>query len=180
MLLLKKTNYSSEITKIKNDYVTNASLTSQLNDLKSQHIADEVKKIDDKTKKNSTDILVFESRFKQKEDTLNYLERESSFFWRNYYYNQQSYLMYEPKKNYFKQTHWKSTGIDNYSLNTDLRGVTNTSGVYPKVSEEVRMSVIFSGNYVKENKAIYPTKSVVNIYIVYKLTLLCKMLCLEL
>ena len=96
LLLKKKTNYGSEITKIKNDYVTNASLTSQLNDLKSQHIAHEVKKIDDK--KNSTDILGFESRFKQKQDTLNYLEREASFFWRNYYYSQQSYLMYEPKK----------------------------------------------------------------------------------
>ena len=35
MLLLKKTDYGSEITKIKNYYVTNASLTSQLNDLKS-------------------------------------------------------------------------------------------------------------------------------------------------
>ena len=34
MLLLKKTDYSSEITKIKNDYVTNTALTSQLNDLK--------------------------------------------------------------------------------------------------------------------------------------------------
>ena len=43
MLLLKKTDYGSKITKIKNDYVTNASLTSQLNDLKSQDIADEVK-----------------------------------------------------------------------------------------------------------------------------------------
>ena len=31
------------------------------------------------------------------------------------------------------------------------------------------MSVIFSGNYVKENKVIYPTKSAVNIYIIYKL-----------
>ena len=31
------------------------------------------------------------------------------------------------------------------------------------------MSVIFSGSYVKENKVIYPTKSAVNIYIVYKL-----------
>ena len=29
------------------------------------------------------------------------------------------------------------------------------------------MSVKFSGNYVKENKSIYPVKSVVNIYIVY-------------
>ena len=31
------------------------------------------------------------------------------------------------------------------------------------------MDVVFSGNYVKENKLIYPVKSVVNIYIVYKL-----------
>ena len=32
-------------------------MTSHLNDLKSQHIADEVKKVDDKVKKNITDIL---------------------------------------------------------------------------------------------------------------------------
>ena len=41
----KKTDVASDITTIKNDYVTNASLTNQLNDLKSQHIATEVKKI---------------------------------------------------------------------------------------------------------------------------------------
>ena len=48
---VKKTDVADDITKIKNDYVTNASLTSQLNDLKSQHIATEVKLIDDKIKK---------------------------------------------------------------------------------------------------------------------------------
>ena len=41
---VKKTDYGAEITKIKNDYATNASLNSKLNDLKAQHIADEVKK----------------------------------------------------------------------------------------------------------------------------------------
>ena len=95
MLLLKKTDYATEISNIKNDYVTNASLNSQLNDLKSQHIADEVKKVDDKVSKNSTDILGFESRLKQKEDTLNDLEREASFNSENYYYNQQSYFVFE-------------------------------------------------------------------------------------
>ena len=149
-------------------------MTSQLNDLKSQHIADKVKKVDDKVNKNSIDILDFESRLKQKEDTLNDLEREGSFFRGNYYFNQQSYLIYEPRIFSFKQTsscitYWESTGIDNYSLKTDLRAVANTAGVYPKVSRETRMSVIFSGNYVKENKVTYPSKSVVNIYIVYKL-----------
>ena len=47
----KKTDVANDITTIKNDYVTNASLKSRLNDLKSQHIATEVKTIDDKTRK---------------------------------------------------------------------------------------------------------------------------------
>ena len=38
----KKADAATDITTIKNDYVTNASLTSQLNDLKNQHIATEV------------------------------------------------------------------------------------------------------------------------------------------
>ena len=67
---VKKTDNSAEITKIKNDYATNASLDSRLNDLKAQHISTEVKKIDDKTEKNASDILGFENRLKQKEDTL--------------------------------------------------------------------------------------------------------------
>ena len=52
----KKANAATDITTIKNDYVTNASLTSQLNDLKSQHIATEVTTIDNKIKKNASDI----------------------------------------------------------------------------------------------------------------------------
>ena len=64
---VKKTDYGDEITKIENDYATNASLDSKINDLKAQHIADEVKKVDDKTKKSASDILDFESRLKQKE-----------------------------------------------------------------------------------------------------------------
>ena len=98
----KKTDYATEISGIKNDYVTNAALTSQLYDLKSQHIADEVKTVDDKVSKNSTDMLGFESRLKQKEHTLNDLEREASFFRGNYYFNQQSYLIYESRTFSFK------------------------------------------------------------------------------
>ena len=44
---------------------------SRLNDLKSQHIASEVKTIDDKTKKNASDILGFKNRLKQKEHVVN-------------------------------------------------------------------------------------------------------------
>ena len=75
----KKAAVATDITTIKNDYVTNASLASQLNDLKSQHIATEVAGIDNKTKKNASDILVLENKLKQKEDTINENERGLSF-----------------------------------------------------------------------------------------------------
>ena len=65
----KKADVATDITAIKNDYVTNASLSSQLNDLKSQHIATEVTGIDNKTKKNASDIFALENKLKQKEDT---------------------------------------------------------------------------------------------------------------
>ena len=71
----KKTDVATDVTAIKNDYVTNASLTSQLNDLKSQHIATEVTGIDNKTKKNASDILALKNKLTQKEDTINENER---------------------------------------------------------------------------------------------------------
>ena len=62
----KKADVATDITTIKNDYVTNASLTSQLNDFKSQHIATEVTGIDNKTKKDASDILGLENKLNKK------------------------------------------------------------------------------------------------------------------
>ena len=72
-------------------------MASQLNNLKNQHIADEVKKIDDKTKTHSTGILGFKSALEYYKGVMNDLEREASFNRGNYYYNQQSYFLYESK-----------------------------------------------------------------------------------
>ena len=122
---VKKTDYSAEITKIKNDYATNTSLDSRLNDLKAQHISTEVKKIDDKTKKNASDILGFENRLKQKGDTLNEAQRENNFHREFQKYLQESYTVYKCRTESFnfsngKITKWKSTVIFNYLGNSDL------------------------------------------------------------
>ena len=93
----KKAEVATDITTVKNDYVTNASLTNRLNDLKSQHIATEVTGIDNKTKKNASEILALENKLKQKEDTINENERGLSFNRGFFYYLQQSYLVYECK-----------------------------------------------------------------------------------
>ena len=97
----KKADVATDITTIKNDYVTNASLTSQLNDLKSQHIATEVTGIDNKTKKNASDILTLENKLTQKGDTINENERELSIFRGFFFYLQKNHLVYECKVNSF-------------------------------------------------------------------------------
>ena len=131
----KKTDVADDITKIKNDFVTNASLTSRLNDLKSQHIATEVTAIDNKTKKNASDILALESKLQQKEDTINENERGLSFNIGFFYYLQQSHLVYECKINSFNFTNkkiskWKSTGVFNYSDDFSMKGIEDTKQIY--------------------------------------------------
>ena len=96
-----KADVATDITAIKKNYVTNASLSSQLNDLKSQHIATEVTGIDNKTKKNASDILSLENKLKQKEGTINENERGLSFNRGFFFYKDQSYLTYECKAGSF-------------------------------------------------------------------------------
>ena len=167
----KETDVANDITTIKNDYVSNASLTSRLNDLKSQHIATEVKTIDDKTKKNSSDILSFESRLKQKEDTINENERGLSFNRGFFYYLQKSHLVYECKSSSFETTTnkistWKSTGIFS---STNMISVKNASGDLPKLKVYDDLYVYLSGNHFQQNKADMSNNIITNIYCFYKL-----------
>ena len=91
----RKADVAKDITTIKNAYVTNASLTSQLNDLKSQHMVTEVTGIDNKTKKNASDILALKNKLTQKEDTINENERGLSFNRGFFLHTDRSFLKYE-------------------------------------------------------------------------------------
>ena len=77
--------------------MTNASLSSQLNDLKNQHIATEVTGIDNKTKKIASDILALENKLTREDDTINENERGLSFNRGFFFYMDQSYLVYNCK-----------------------------------------------------------------------------------
>ena len=97
----KKADVATDITATKNDYVTSTRLTSQLNDLKSQHIATEVTGIDNKTTKNASDILALKNKLQQKEGTINENERGLSIFRGFLFYLHQNHLVYECKVNSF-------------------------------------------------------------------------------
>ena len=171
----KKTDVANDITTIKNDYVSNVSLTSRLNDLKSQHIATEVKTIDDKTKKNASDILSFESRLKQREDIVDDVQRENALTSGRDYYLDKMYLLYECKAFSFKYTNnkiklWKSNGINNYTSNSDMDAISIGTTDLPNLVDNGRMSVKLAGAYFKQTKLIRPNNNnVINIYIVYKI-----------
>ena len=160
---------------MKNDYVTKAALTSQINDLKNQHISDEVKKVDDKVTKNITDILTNKTSLTHNKSVLDDLEREASFNKRFYYYNQESYFLFESKSKSFTKNGgaihaWISTGIHNDSNNTDLFSVNNSNNNSPTLlSKDNRSVVTFNGNYMKQNKLGYAHGKIVNLYIVYEL-----------
>ena len=169
----KKTDVANDITTIKNDYVSNVSLKSRLNDLKSQHIANEVKTIDDKTKKNASNILGFESRLKQKEDIVDEVQRENALTSGRDYYLDKMYLLYECKAFSFKYTSgkinlWKSTGLNNYSRNSDMDAVSVATTSLPPLIDNGRMSVRLEGAYFKQMRLLRPNNdNIVNIYIVY-------------
>ena len=176
----KRTDVGTDITAIKNDYVTNASLTSQLNDLKSQHIATEVTGIYNKTKTNANDILALENKLTQKEDTINKNERGLSIFRGFFFFLQQNHLVYEFKVDSFtfnnkKILKWKSTGIFNSSYYYSMKGIENTKKEMSILKNDERLYVYLQGNHFQQNNVLTSSndhvinKNVVNIYIVYKL-----------
>ena len=173
----KKDEVATDTTTIKNDYVTNASLSSHLNDLKSQHIATEVTGIDNKTKKNASDILALKNKLTQKEDTINENERGLSFNRGFFLYTDQSYLKYECKVGSFVSafnpkyiSEWKSTGIYNHSSTSSMIAVANTKTDLPNFNNDGRINVCLSGTHFQQNLKTFPNiNNAINIYCVYKL-----------
>ena len=85
------------------------------------------------------------------------------------------YLLYECRTYSFKYVggranNWKSTGIDNYSKDSDVSVTANDFANVPTITNNGRMNVKFKGGYYKQSKLIKPNNNnLINVYIVYKL-----------
>ena len=169
-----------DIATIKNDYVSNASLTNQLNNLKSQHIATEVTGIDNKTKKNANDISAIKNELEKKEYDINENEIGIRFNRSFFYYLQQNNLVYECKVNSFifsnkKISKWESAGVLNRSDYYSMNGIKDTKEETPILKNNEKMYVYLKGSHFQQNNVLTSNNNhvindnVVNIYIVYKL-----------
>ena len=65
---------------------------------------------------------------------------------------------------------WKSTGIYNYSSDSNMNAFANAKSNLPNLKNDGRMHVHLSGNHFQQNKVIILNNgNVINIYCVYKL-----------
>ena len=136
--------------------------------------------MDNKTKKNASNILALENKLKQKEDTINENERGLSFNRGFFLYLQQNHLVYECKVDSFifnnkKISKWESTGVFNRSDYYSMNGIENTKKEMPTLKNDERLYVYLQGNHFQQNNVLTSNngnainKNVVNIYIDYKL-----------
>ena len=110
-------------------------MTSQLNNLKSQHIAIEVTGIDNKTKENANDVLALKNELEKKEYPITENEIGISFNRGFFYYLQQNNLVYECKVDSLvfdnkKISKWKLTGVLNISDYYSMNGIKDTKRQY--------------------------------------------------
>ena len=96
----------------------------------------------------------------QKEDTINENERGLNFNRGFFFYMDQCYLVYDCKIGSFQFTNgkistWKSTGIFNYSGDSNMNAVGDASGDLPDVKNDGRMCVYLSRNHFQQNKSNY-------------------------
>ena len=103
------------------------------------------------------------------------LKRKASFNRGLYYYNQQSYILFEPKSKSFTENGeginaWISTGIHNDNNNADLFSVNDSNkNLSTLLNKNNRLGVTFNGNYMKQNKLGYAHGKIINLDIVYEL-----------
>ena len=113
----------------------------------------------------------------QKEYIINDNERGLSFYRGFFFYKDQSYLTYECKIGSFgfgltfkDISEWKSTGICNYSSDSNTNAVANVKSTLPNLKNDGRVHIHLSGNHFQRNVVGIPNNGdVINIYCVYKL-----------
>ena len=182
--LVTKTNYATEITKIKNDYVTNAALDARHKDpLQKTIFQSELKNVDDKVSANSSDVLSYEHKLKQREDTIHDLERITSYFrGKNYFSDDgmQNYFVFQPMCKYFKKVidstdntvyvhYWQSKGLSDEKINATGTSISNDQAPILEY-EGAGIRLKFKGDLLRQNKVTYNHGKIVKIYIVYEIS----------
>ena len=182
--LVAKTDYAAEITKIKNDYVTNAALDARHKELvQKTTFESQLKKVDDKVSANSSKLLSYEHKLKQTKDTINDLERDAPYFrGKNYFGDDgmQNYFVFQLMYKYFKKVidstnntvyvhYWQSKRLSDGKINAP--GTSTSNDQAPILEYEgagIRSKI--KGDSLRQSKVTFNNGKIVNIYTVYEIS----------
>ena len=101
------------------------------------------------------------------------MQRENALTSGRDYYRDKMHLLCECKAFSFKYTSgrinlWKSTGLNNYSRDSDMYAVSVATTSLPSLIDNGQMSVRLEGAYFKQMRLLRTNNdNIVNIYIVY-------------
>ena len=176
---VKKIDYATEITIIKNDYFTNAALDARHKDLvQKTTFKSELEKVDNKASENSSKVLSYEHKLKQREDTINDLERVASYFGGKNYFDgdgTQNYLVFQGVYKYFEDIDVSKTIIKfhaNSWISKELSDekISSIGGFTRLFIEDTnaRIKLKFDGSILRE-KLSTSFGLIANYYIVYRL-----------
>ena len=152
--------------------------------LKKTDFDNELKKVNDKICTNSSDILLYESRLKQKEDVTNSLERHASYNRGTIFFGhdgQQNFLVFQLTYEYLKRVivttnnistiyvhYWQSEGLSNEQIKPP--NISTNNDLAPVLEYDRReMNLKFSGGLLRQSRVTYNHGPKINIFIVYKL-----------
>ena len=177
-----KTDYATQITKTKNDYVTNVALDARHKDLvQKTTFESEFKKVDNKTNTKSSKVLSYEHTLKQREDTTHDLERDASYFRGENYFGDdgmQNYFAIKPIYKYFKRVidstdntvyvhYWQSKTLSDGKINAPGTSSSHDQAPFLEYGS-ARIRLKFKGDLLRQNKVTYSQGKIVNDYIVYE------------
>ena len=134
----------------------------------------ELKKIDDKVVKHSSDILAFENRVKQKQSRIENLERYE-YYLRDEdhfgYDGQENYLVFQPMYKHFERVivtannvsniyihYWQSKGLSNEQIKPP--NISTSNDLAPILGYDgFRMELKFNGSLLRKSRVTYNHKA---------------------
>ena len=143
----------------------------------------ELKNVDDKVSANSSKVLSYKHKLKQREDIINDLERDASYFrGKNIFGDDgmQNYFVFLPMYKYFKRVidsadstvfvhYWQSKGLSDGKINAPGTSSSNDqASILEYQGAGIRLT--FKGDSLRQNRVTYNHGKIVNIYIVYEIS----------
>ena len=174
---VKKTDYNTKITEIENKIPSD---TSGL----AQKIYTALRKLDDKTVSNASEIISINNKLKQANTRINVTERNTSYVSGKRYFchdGQQNYLVLKIMNEYLKRAvvvsgniatiyvhSWTSKGISNEQIKAPVTSSSNDQAPILEYSV-VEIGLKFTGDLLIKIRVTYNHGSKVSIFIVHKL-----------